>query len=133
MEVLTLEKRSVLPGLQELFGLSVQKQNLIPVPVGKSDLPSLIESLPVKRERSLVVDNKEVEIPPEVERRMTVAALKVLAEIYRGLVVFMQTRKGWKRLKDNDVIELEGKQAFQAKKEVVPANNFRSAPGFRLD
>ena len=135
MEVLTLEKRSALPGLQELFGSGLSEQDLKPVPLEKSGLPSLVEAFPVKRERSLVVDNKEVEIPPEVKRRMTVAALKVLAEIYRGLVVFVQTGNGWKRLKDSDVIDLEGKPAFQSKKEVLPETRpkFRSTPGFRLD
>ncbi|MFB0562983.1 MAG: hypothetical protein ACETWM_17430 [Candidatus Lokiarchaeia archaeon] len=134
METLTLEKRSVLPDLLELFDSSLQNEELKPVPVDKAGLPSLVEALPVKRERSLVVNGKEVDIPTEVKRRMTVAALKVLAEIYRGLAVFIETGNGWQRLRDSDVIDIEAKPAFQAK-EVVPENRpkFRTTPGFRHD
>lgn len=134
METLTLEKRSVLPDLLELFDSSPPNEELKLVPVEKSGLPSLIEALPVKRERSLVVNGKEVDIPPEVKRRMTVAALKVMAEIYRGLAVFIETGNGWQRLRDSDVIDIEAKPAFQAK-EVAPENRpkFRTTPGFRHD
>jgi hypothetical protein len=135
MGVLTLKKRSVLPEFSELFAPGKREEDLRPVSVERSALPSLVEDFPVKRERIVVVDNKEIQVPPEVKRKMTVAALKILAEIYRGLVVFMQTGNGWKKMRDSDVIEMEGDKNFQSRKEVVPVNNtrFKSVPGFRLD
>ena len=135
MGALVLQRRSALPTLSQFYSLDLREQDLQLVPVQRSALPSLLDAFPAKSERSLVVDGREVRIPPEVKRKMSVAALKSLAEIYRGLVVFMQEGNAWKRMKDSDVIDMEGKQNFQAREEVVPKSKpkFRSAPGFRLD
>lgn len=57
-------------------------------------------------ERELHVDGRQVPVPRGIGSRITGAALKALANVYRGFTLYLSDRGTLTRVRDKDVVEL---------------------------
>lgn len=64
--------------------------------------------------RSIVVNEKKVRVLPGV-RKVTAGALKVLAGIYRGMVLFVRSGDNWQRVQDSHEIDLGNSDRFETR------------------
>lgn len=104
LAVLTKVAEPVESGLFEGFEMAR------PNPVDRALSVRSAEPAPPLRIRShngeVNVDGRPVAIPRGLGRKLTVAALRQLADIYRGLSIFIESGGSHTRLKDSDPIEI---------------------------
>jgi hypothetical protein len=120
--------------LQDMFTRIIQEQQNLPVPVeeGKplaSRVHKDIASMRLSDSRSIVVDGRPAQLPLGTGKQCTGAAIKALAGVYRGRILFLQEGQQWRRLNDDEVVELADKQSYRTEEAPV----FRSAPRLTVD
>jgi hypothetical protein len=77
-----------------------------------------------------VVNGRPALLPLGTGKQCTGAAIKALAGLYRGRILFIQGGQQWRRLNDDDeVVELADKQSYRTEEAPV----FRSAPRLTVD
>jgi hypothetical protein len=120
--------------LLDMFTRIIQEGQNLPVPVemGKplaSRAHQDIASLNLSDSRSIVVDGRPAQLPLGTGKKCTGAAIKALAGVYRGRILFIQEGQHWRRLNDDEVVELADKQSYRTEEAPV----FRSAPRLTVD
>ncbi len=86
--------------------------------------PVTVRDISLESGRKIAVDDKAIEIPNGVKKRITIRALKRLSKAYPGSIVLVKKGNSWKRLRNSDVVELPG-----------PGENveFKNVPSFQLE
>lgn len=120
--------------LKDMFTRIIQEGQFLPVPVeqGKPLAARVRKEMPSLRlsdGRSIEVDGQQAELPLGVRRSCTGAAIKALAGVYRGRILFIQEGEEWKRVNDEEVVEIADKQTYRTEERPV----FRSAPQLTVD
>ena len=99
---------------------------------GRERVPGGPETkLSLRDGRTGTVNGTEVQVPHGIARRVTAGAIKALAGLYRGMILFMAVGDGWQRLQDTEVVDLSDRQDYRAEDPPRPA--FTATPRLNLD
>lgn len=120
--------------LFDLFARIIQSGENLPVPVdqGRPLADRISKGTPALKladGRALVVDGQNVELPMGSSERLTGAAIKAVAGIYRGRILFIRQDEHWRRVSDEEPVKVSDQESFRT--EAPPV--FQSAPRFTLD
>jgi hypothetical protein len=119
--------------LQDMFTRIIQEQQNLPVPMEGKPLATRVHkdiaSMTLSDSRSIVVDGRPAQLPLGTGKQCTGAAIKALAGVYRGRILFIQEGRQWRRLNDDEAVELADKQSYRTEEAPV----FRSAPRLTVD
>lgn len=134
MELQTIGRpRNIQNPLQDMFTRIIQEQQNLPVPMEGKPLATRahkdIASMRLSDSRSVVVDGQPAQLPLGIGKQCTGAAIKALAGVYRGRILFIQEGQQWRRLNDDEVVDLADKQSYRTEEAPV----FRSAPRLTVD
>ena len=86
--------------------------------------PVTVRDISLESGRKIAVDDRAVEIPKGVKKRITIRALKKLSKAYPGSIVLVRKGNSWKRLRNSDVVELPGSGE---------SLEFKNVPSFQLE
>ena len=119
----------------DMFIRIIQEGENLPAPVerGKPLADRVRKEMPsmsLRDSRAIVVDGRQAELPLGVGNRCTGSAIKALAGVYRGRILFIQEGEQWRRVNDDQVVEMADKQSYRTE-ERPP--DFRSAPRLTID
>lgn len=78
---------------------------------GSSLVPSPKPDLNLHDGQEVTVNGRNVPIPLGVGRKVTAETIKVLAGIYRGMILFISSSKGWRRLGDKEEVDLKDRRS----------------------
>jgi hypothetical protein len=96
-------------------------------PKGHYKLPNLR----LRSDKSFVMNGQKVNLPVGVDATLTVAEIKQVAGVYRGMVVFVSDGKSWKQVRDTEKIDLTRPQELESREPPKPdpvLHEFKSIP-----
>ena len=79
--------------------------------------------------RVVTVDGQPVNLPLGISRTVTGAAIRALARVYRGRILFIRHQEQWRRVDDDQTIDLSAAEGSRAVESVV----FQTTPRLNVD
>ena len=95
-----------------------------------------LPDLGLRSDKSFVMNGQTVSLPIGVETALTVAEIKQVAKVYRGMVMFVKNGEGWEQVRDDEKVSLSQPQKFESREPPKPdpiIQEFRSTPHYSTD
>ncbi len=95
-----------------------------------------LPDLGLRSDKFFVMNGKKINLPVGVDTALTVAEIKQVSKVYRGMVVFVKNGNGWEQVRDNQKISLDQPQRLETRKPPKPdpvIQEFRSVQHYNTD